>query len=126
MFRHQSIEFVYRGGVNGAASFPRNNLHSQSVAQVVHGFDGLPGTRRLSPMLLKARGFPGTEQIGCLKPAQDCAEIREQLQRLPILDGTRIQEIQRQLIAQEEESILPVRLLLTLRRNLMPPVPQEL
>jgi hypothetical protein len=44
MFRHPSIEFVYRGEMNGAVTFPSHNLFSQILAQLMHGFDRLLGT----------------------------------------------------------------------------------
>jgi hypothetical protein len=47
-------------------------------------------------------------QFGGAKPTQQCVEIGQKLLRLTILDRTRIQEIQGQVIADEEETVLPV------------------
>jgi hypothetical protein len=49
-----------------------------------------------------------TKQVGGPKPAQESVEIREQLNSFTVLDWTGIQKIQSQVVAEEEEPVLPV------------------
>jgi pimeloyl-ACP methyl ester carboxylesterase len=48
-----------------------------------------------------------TKQVSGLEPSQESVEIREQLNGFTVLDWTRVQKIQSQLVAEEEEPILP-------------------
>jgi hypothetical protein len=57
----------------------------------------------MSPSSPKVLHLARTQQLGCLKPAQESAEIGEQLYRLAVLDRARVQEVQSQMVADEEE-----------------------
>jgi hypothetical protein len=63
---------------------------------------------RSSPLLPKTGRLTRTKQVGGLKPAQESVEIREQLNSFTVLDWTRVQKIQSQVVAEEEEPVLPV------------------
>jgi hypothetical protein len=49
-----------------------------------------------------------TKQVGGLKPAHQSVEIRKQLNSFAVLDWTRVQKIQSQVVAEEEEPVFPV------------------
>src|SRR5215469_9862709 len=63
---------------------------------------------RSSPLLPKTCRLTRTKQVGGLKPAQESVEIREQFNRFTILHWTRVQKIQSQVVAEEEEPIPPI------------------
>src|SRR6266849_578635 len=94
--------------MNCITTLPGENLLPHFLSQVAHSFQGALSSGRFSPPLLKFRYVASTEYLSCLKPAQERAEVREQLHRLAVLDRTRIQEIQSQLVANEEEPVSPV------------------
>jgi hypothetical protein len=49
-----------------------------------------------------------TKQVGGVEPTQESVEIREQFNSFTVLDWTSVQKIQRQMVAEEEEAVLPV------------------
>ncbi|HXY52774.1 MAG TPA: hypothetical protein VEI01_25235 [Terriglobales bacterium] len=108
MFGHQSIQFVSGGAMNRGAIFPGENLVPQPFSQFPNGFYSPPGTGRSSPPALKLPSVAGSEQISCPKPSYNRTEIREQFQWLTMLDGARVYEIQRQVVAEKKEPVFPV------------------
>src|SRR5713101_3282248 len=94
--------------MNCITTLPGENLLPHFLSQVAHSFQGALSSGRFSPPLLKFRYVASTEYLSCLKPAQERAEVREQLHGLAVLDRTRVQEIQSQLVANEEEPVSPV------------------
>src|SRR6516162_1989591 len=97
--------------MNCAAPFPGEDLLSQPFPQFPHGFHDMLGSGRFSPQLPKIGRLTRAKQVGGLKPAQESVEIREQLSGFTVLNWTRVQKIQSQVVAEEEEPVLPVGLL---------------
>src|SRR5882724_2281112 len=110
MRRHQSIQLLFGRAMDLSTTFPCKNLLSQLLPKLANGFQGSPCGGRFSPLSLKLRHLTRAHQPSRLKPAQERAEIREQLHRLAVLNRTRIQEIQGQMVADEEEPVSPVRI----------------
>jgi len=93
MLSHQAIQFVNGPAMNGATTLPGEDLLSQPFPQFPHSLDNLSSLGRFSPLLAKTCHITSTKQVGGLEPAQESVEIREQLNRLTILDRTRVQKI---------------------------------
>src|SRR5215469_4752644 len=94
--------------MNRATTFNRKDLFSQPFPQFAHGFHDMLGSGGCCPLLAKTGRLTRTKQVGGLKPAQESVEIRKQLNSFTVLDWTRVQKIQGQMVAEEEEPVFPV------------------
>src|SRR6266853_2725130 len=107
MHRHQLIQLLHCRAMDMATPFPCKNFFSQFLPKPSHGFQGAPRGNRFS-LKLKVRHLTSAQQPSCLKPPQERAEVREQLSGLAVLNRTRVQAIQSQMVADEEEPVSPV------------------
>jgi len=109
MIFHKPIEFVDGAVMKGNTILPSTELLPQLFSKISNGIQGALGARRFPPILPQSRSFASAEQVGCLKPTQEGAEIREQFQGFAVLDRTGIQEVESAMVAKEEEPFFPVR-----------------
>src|SRR5882724_11837133 len=92
-----------------ATIFPVEDLFPQPLPQLPDGLRRFLGPARLSPSFLKLCHLTRTQQISCLEPEQNRAEVRKEFHGFTVLDRTRVQEIQRELVPDKEKSVFPIR-----------------
>jgi hypothetical protein len=94
--------------MNCATTFNGRDLLSQPFPQFANGFHDMLGSGGCSPLLAKTGCLTRGKQVCDLKPAQESVEIMKQLNSVTVLDWTRVQKIQSQMVAEEEETVPPV------------------
>ena len=83
---------------------PGEGLRAQFLPKLAERLQRAAGAERISPLFVKVRSLPRTEEIGQLKPTQESADIGQEFDRRAIHNGPGVQEIEDQMVAEKKKT----------------------
>src|ERR1700756_4837642 len=104
MLPHQSIQFIDHRAADRRARLPRKDFLTQLFSQMQCGLKAPPGPNRVPPELSQSGGFSGSKHTSGLEPAEQRGEVRQEFQRVAVLHRRRVEEVQRKVVSQKEET----------------------